>query len=59
MIIRSDGRTTYFAAAGLSKRPEFIVWHPKAVTGESALVASQPLATWTSSPALSFRSRAP
>jgi predicted metalloendopeptidase len=38
--------TTYFAAAGLSKRPQFIVWHPKAVTGEAALVASQPLATW-------------
>ena len=38
--------TTYFAAAGLSTRPQFIVWHPKATTGEAALVASQPLATW-------------
>jgi predicted metalloendopeptidase len=37
---------TYFAAAGLSKRPQFIVWHPTALTGESALVASQPLSTW-------------
>jgi predicted metalloendopeptidase len=37
---------TYFAAAGLSKRPQFIVWHPQATVGESALVASQPLATW-------------
>src|SRR6185369_4869665 len=27
-------------------RPQFIVWHPKATTGEAALVASQPLATW-------------
>ena len=38
--------TTYFAAAGLSARPLFIVWHPKAMTGESALVASEPLSTW-------------
>jgi len=36
----------YFAAAGLSQRPQFIVWHPKATTGEAALVASQPLAVW-------------
>ena len=38
--------TAYFAAAGLSQRPQFIVWHPKATTGEAALVASQPLAVW-------------
>ena len=36
----------YFAAAGLSARPPFIVWHPGAVTGEAALVASQPLEIW-------------
>jgi predicted metalloendopeptidase len=36
----------YFAAAGLGKQAEFIVWHPAAVTGLSALVASQPLETW-------------
>jgi putative endopeptidase len=38
--------TTFFAASGLSARPQFIVWHPKATAGESALVASEPLATW-------------
>jgi predicted metalloendopeptidase len=38
--------TAFFAAAGLTGRPQFIVWHPKAVTGEAALVASQPLAVW-------------
>ena len=36
----------YFAAAGLGKQAEFIVWHPAAVKGLSALVASQPLETW-------------
>jgi len=36
----------YFAAAGLGKQSEFIVWQPGAVTGLSALVASQPLETW-------------
>jgi predicted metalloendopeptidase len=38
--------TTFFTAAGLQARPQFIVWHPKAMAGESALVASEPLATW-------------
>jgi len=36
----------YFAAAGLGKQKDFIVWQPAAVTGLSALVASQPLETW-------------
>jgi putative endopeptidase len=36
----------FFAAAGLSARPEFYVWHPKATVGEAALVASEPLAVW-------------
>ena len=36
----------YFAAAGLAKQGRYIVWHPKAVAAESALVASQPLAAW-------------
>ncbi|HEY2357091.1 MAG TPA: M13 family metallopeptidase [Phenylobacterium sp.] len=36
----------YFAAAGLDKRPQFIVWHPKATAGEAVLVASEPLSTW-------------
>jgi putative endopeptidase len=38
--------TAFFTAAGLTGRPQFIVWHPKATTGEAALVASQPLAVW-------------
>jgi putative endopeptidase len=36
----------YFRAAGLSKQAQFYVWQPEAFTGESALVASQPLDTW-------------
>jgi endothelin-converting enzyme/putative endopeptidase len=36
----------YFEAAGLSKQKSFIVWQPEAFTGESALVASQPLESW-------------
>jgi putative endopeptidase len=36
----------FFAAAGLASQRDFIVWHPAAVTGLSALVASQPLDTW-------------
>ncbi|WP_372786702.1 M13 family metallopeptidase [Phenylobacterium sp.] len=38
--------TAYFTAAGLQKRPQFVVWHPKATAGEAALVASEPLAVW-------------
>jgi len=38
--------TTFFAVAGLAKQPMFYVWHPKATTGEAALVASQPLSVW-------------
>ena len=36
----------FFVSAGLSEPQQFIVWHPGAVTGEAALVASQPLETW-------------
>ncbi len=36
----------YFAAAGLDRQTDFVVWQPAAVTGLSALVASQPLDTW-------------
>jgi predicted metalloendopeptidase len=36
----------YFESAGLGRQPDFIVWHPTAVTGESALVASEPLDVW-------------
>ena len=33
-------------AAGLKDAPTFIVWHPKAVTGLSALAAKEPLDAW-------------
>jgi len=33
-------------AAGLHEAPSFIVWHPSAVTGLSALVAKAPLDRW-------------
>ena len=36
----------FFRAAGLDKQDVFIVWQPSAFTGESALVASQPLDAW-------------
>src|SRR5690348_14612962 len=38
----------YFAAAGLTGRPQFIVWHPKATAGEAALVKREPLGVWKS-----------
>jgi predicted metalloendopeptidase len=36
----------YFSAAGLGQAPRFVVWQPGAVTGLSALVASEPLDAW-------------
>jgi putative endopeptidase len=36
----------YLDAAGLGSQAEFVIWQPSAVTGLSALVASQPLETW-------------
>jgi len=36
----------YFTAAGLGMQAQFTVWQPGAVTGISALVASQPIETW-------------
>ncbi len=36
----------FFAAAGLTPQPRFVVWQPGAVTGISALVAAEPLETW-------------
>jgi putative endopeptidase len=36
----------YFSAAHLDGQKDFVVWQPGAVIGASALVASQPLATW-------------
>ena len=38
--------TAYFLGAGLPAQPVFVAWHPKAITGISALVASEPLSTW-------------
>jgi putative endopeptidase len=36
----------YFKAAQLDGQPDFTVWQPSAVSGISALTASEPLATW-------------
>jgi len=36
----------FLAAAGLARQPGFVVWQPSALTGISALVASQPLEAW-------------
>ncbi|ESQ76977.1 M13 family metallopeptidase [Asticcacaulis sp. AC402] len=36
----------YFKAASLDSQQDFIIWQPTAVTGTSALVASEPLAVW-------------
>src|SRR5215216_4382173 len=37
---------TYFTASGLDKSPRFVVWQPSAITGISALTASEPLERW-------------
>jgi putative endopeptidase len=36
----------YFAAAGLGRQDELVVWQPAAFTGIAAVVRDQPLATW-------------
>ncbi len=36
----------FFKAAGLSEQPMIMAWHPNAITGISALVASQPMDVW-------------
>ncbi len=36
----------YFAEAGLDQAPRFTVWQPSAITGISALTASEPIETW-------------
>jgi predicted metalloendopeptidase len=36
----------YFGAAGLGEVTRFVAWQPSAITGLSALVASEPLQTW-------------
>jgi predicted metalloendopeptidase len=36
----------FFEGAGLSGQQNFVAWHPRAITGISALVKKVPLATW-------------
>jgi putative endopeptidase len=36
----------FWAAAGLGKQGQFIVWQPAAITGLAALVRSEPLESW-------------
>jgi putative endopeptidase len=36
----------FLSAAGLHKQPAFVLWQPSAILGLSALVASEPMATW-------------
>jgi putative endopeptidase len=36
----------YFESAGVNGQSEFIVWQPSAVTGTSALIASEDINTW-------------
>jgi predicted metalloendopeptidase len=36
----------FFTAARLGQQADFMVWHPQAVTGISALVAGQPVEAW-------------
>ncbi|MGN6279319.1 MAG: M13 family metallopeptidase [Sphingomonas sp.] len=36
----------YWQAAGLGNQQDFIAWQPAAITGEAALVASEPLQSW-------------
>ena len=36
----------FWRAAGLGGQTQFMVWQPGAITGEAALVASEPLDTW-------------
>jgi predicted metalloendopeptidase len=36
----------FFAAAGLGEAPVIVAWHPRAIAGLSALVASEPVQAW-------------
>lgn len=38
--------TAYMQGAGLSKVNDLFVWHPSAITGEAALIGSEPLEVW-------------
>ncbi len=48
LVARAPGLdwSVFLSAAQLSKRPVFVVWQPRAVTGIAALVKSQPLDVW-------------
>jgi len=37
---------TFFAAAGLMRQKDFVVWQPDAIRGAAALAESKPLAVW-------------
>jgi predicted metalloendopeptidase len=47
-VVRAPGIDwgAFFKAAELDAQPSFIVWHPTAVTGISALVKARPLDAW-------------
>ena len=36
----------FFGAAGLARQPIVVAWQPGAITGQAALLASQPLGVW-------------
>jgi predicted metalloendopeptidase len=36
----------FFAAAGLARQDDFVVWQPDALSGTAALIAAQPLQSW-------------
>ena len=38
--------TAFFQSAGLDGQTRFTIWHPGAITGAAALVASEPLPVW-------------
>ena len=38
--------SAFFAAAGLARQQDFVVWQPSAVKGVAALLAAQPLQAW-------------
>src|SRR5262249_39221361 len=38
--------SAFFSAAKLDSQPTFVVWHPAATAGESALAASEPIEVW-------------
>jgi putative endopeptidase len=47
-VVKAPGMDwdAYFASAGLSGQPDFIVWQPSAVTGAAALVRDESIDAW-------------